>query len=472
MIEGDVANILDYGATGDGTTDDTAAIQAAVNAVGAGTTIFFPKGTYRATSQISVNTKDITLKGEDRTRSIIKFDDGAYTGIKTSTTGTQTGSGFTIIDMFLRGTTNVSPTIQLCDFTNNSPYVLIQRSNFGFADVCIRLGETYIVKILDNQMNNCNTAILAVADGSQADCIIRGNTFGTCPDNTDVLLDLQFAGVIVDGNYFETQTRKKPCVVFKTGSQRATLSNNLYQVENGLACKVETSVGAVISGNIIDETYDETSEQVIRIDGGADAIVIGNRIFPNSATTAVGISASGAVTVIGNYMRDCGTVGISIGTGTAVGNSILNSGIGIQASGTTAVGFNRFESNTTDLSLIGSDATIAALNYASTINESNPAAAVFANTPRRVVLYERYGQTTYDPASLPDGAGVTTTVSVSGCVLGDFVSDVSFSLDLQGINLHAWVSAAGTVSVRFQNETGGTINLGSGTLRVITRKGS
>jgi hypothetical protein len=47
---------------------------------------------------------------------------------------------------------------------------------------------------------------------------------------------------------------------------------------------------------------------------------------------------------------------------------------------------------------------------------------------------------------------------------------VSFSLDLQGITVTAYVSAANTVSVRFQNESGGTLDLGSGTLRVRVRK--
>lgn len=79
------------------------------------------------------------------------------------------------------------------------------------------------------------------------------------------------------------------------------------------------------------------------------------------------------------------------------------------------------------------------------------------------------GSATFDPASLVDGAGATTTVTVTGAALGDY-AEASFSLDLQGITLTSWVSAAGTVSVRFQNETGGTLDLGSGTLRARVRK--
>ena len=82
------------------------------------------------------------------------------------------------------------------------------------------------------------------------------------------------------------------------------------------------------------------------------------------------------------------------------------------------------------------------------------------------------GTRTYDPASLIDTAGATTTVTVTGAALGDFVPMVSFDKDLQGITVTAYVSAANTVSVRFQNESGGTLDLASGTLRVVVAKAS
>ncbi len=80
------------------------------------------------------------------------------------------------------------------------------------------------------------------------------------------------------------------------------------------------------------------------------------------------------------------------------------------------------------------------------------------------------GSVAYDPPNLIDTAGTTTTVTVTGAALGNF-AEASFSLDLEGIMLTAWVSAANTVSVRLQNEAGaGPIDLGPGTLtaRVTT----
>jgi hypothetical protein len=79
------------------------------------------------------------------------------------------------------------------------------------------------------------------------------------------------------------------------------------------------------------------------------------------------------------------------------------------------------------------------------------------------------GQVTYNPGNLVDGAGVTTTITVPNAALGDSVI-ISFSLDLQGIILTGYVSSSNTVSVRFQNETTGAIDLASGNLSAIVIK--
>jgi hypothetical protein len=89
--------------------------------------------------------------------------------------------------------------------------------------------------------------------------------------------------------------------------------------------------------------------------------------------------------------------------------------------------------------------------------------AVLVLTDARYQLLPLTGSATYDPPSLADGAGATTTVTVTGAALGQFAR-AAFSLDTQGITITAWVSSTNTVSVRFQNESGGLLDLASGTL--------
>lgn len=87
----------------------------------------------------------------------------------------------------------------------------------------------------------------------------------------------------------------------------------------------------------------------------------------------------------------------------------------------------------------------------------------------------RKGSKTFDPGSLADGARETTTVSVQWVRTGRDVPVVTFSNSLQGINVSAsyvsaegsaYVGFPGTVTVVFENRTGGVIDLASGTLSV------
>lgn len=65
-------SVKDFGATGDGVTDDLAAIQAALNSVSvSGKTVFFPAGTYLVSDSV-VFPDGVSVKGESMRRSTIK----------------------------------------------------------------------------------------------------------------------------------------------------------------------------------------------------------------------------------------------------------------------------------------------------------------------------------------------------------------------------------------------------------------
>jgi len=74
---------------------------------------------------------------------------------------------------------------------------------------------------------------------------------------------------------------------------------------------------------------------------------------------------------------------------------------------------------------------------------------------------------TLNAGSLADGAGETDTVAVPGVALGDMVLACSFAVDLVGLSVTAYVSAANVVSIRVQNESGDTVDLASCKIRVV-----
>jgi hypothetical protein len=74
---------------------------------------------------------------------------------------------------------------------------------------------------------------------------------------------------------------------------------------------------------------------------------------------------------------------------------------------------------------------------------------------------------TLDAGSLVDGAGETDDVTVSGVALGDMVIGASLGVDLVGLTVTGYVSAANTVKFRIQNESGSTVDLASSTLRIV-----
>jgi hypothetical protein len=113
MIQGEVVNVLDFGAVGDGVANDTAAIAAALASVlSTGGTVYFPQGTY-LTDSINLRAfTNITLVGENdstpfqyKPTSVIKIRTACAIGVQTSNTGTEVpataGTGIVIKNLFI-----------------------------------------------------------------------------------------------------------------------------------------------------------------------------------------------------------------------------------------------------------------------------------------------------------------------------------------------------------------------------------
>jgi len=77
---------------------------------------------------------------------------------------------------------------------------------------------------------------------------------------------------------------------------------------------------------------------------------------------------------------------------------------------------------------------------------------------------------TINADSLTTGTNDIDTIAVPGVALGDVVLGVSLGVSLAGMQVTAYVSAADTVTVVFNNITAGTVNLAETTIKVLVAR--
>ncbi len=75
------------------------------------------------------------------------------------------------------------------------------------------------------------------------------------------------------------------------------------------------------------------------------------------------------------------------------------------------------------------------------------------------------GSFTYDPPAISAGFSSSQAFSVPGALAGDYCL-VSFSQNLAGVVVTAYVDSSNSVTVTFFNATASTINLASGNLKL------
>jgi hypothetical protein len=175
-------SVKDFGAVGDGVTDDTAAIQAAVDATPKGTTIYFPAGTYAVSDAITIN-KPLVVRGAGP-GSFVEDTGGAY--LKQTD---NTKNGFTLVatvDGYFFGAWGILD-VHFYDLAIVGPSIN-NRAAFGIGvDTTVNGGDYHVRECT---FNNINIMYFGTAVNLTGICYLNdfyGGCFSWCNNGFELL---------------------------------------------------------------------------------------------------------------------------------------------------------------------------------------------------------------------------------------------------------------------------------------------
>lgn len=306
---GYIHNVRDYGAVGDGSHDDTTAIQDAATACAAKDTLYFPKpigdNYYACTAAISLpKVNGLVVAGDGRLTSQVRFTGAGLTGFKGDSYTFASGTNGQIFrDLYIVG---ASAPLYGIDMTGMSRSTLQNVRVEGFTATngagvaaigCIivslircelssNFNGLHIASVSGGGTNlnlnaciiesNTNYGVNAAAIGygvSMAGCVIEANAKGGIYAGQDC------SGWSLTGNYFEEN---------RDGSSQ---SFDIY-IGDSSYCK-----GWLVSGNYINGAVDPTDTAVyfpIRIDFGDGIDIRANTLNRGKNFILFGASANSA----------------------------------------------------------------------------------------------------------------------------------------------------------------------------------
>lgn len=291
----ETVSVKDFGAVGDGVTDDTAAIQAAVDS---GNPVFFPSGTYALDGTIDIGA-GAKLYGSGIGKSIL-FQTNAGSAHVIDALSTSTKGGIEIVGLTIdcngvdagfvaQYVSNIS--IRYCEF-KNSPYWLV---NIGKSDSAVSTIVNDQIEIVGCSFSNITQTYEQLLIFNSINVVVRDCYFEVAPngnglgfwqnvDRADVV-NCVFNNLSI-GAYYSLSTnniRFSGCSFTDcTGGLRgANLSDNgnfgathaynisvfdcTFKSNSGAPCQLGAVNGGIVSGCV----FDTNDEYGLLIDDGA-----------------------------------------------------------------------------------------------------------------------------------------------------------------------------------------------------------
>jgi hypothetical protein len=315
-----VVSVKDFGATGDGTTDDAAAIQAAFNA---SNDIDFPDGTYLINTGITKNSNNVTVNfgnailknggatflfnfGTTSDTPIyegLKIYGGKFEQVNTATTSNRNYikvaglKNYIIRDCYMK---NVS---------NGGIYIEAGTDN-GLVDACTVIGATAYSTIRGIWLNGSTASdyqsfymddasltrnatafpVYAVKNCRVTNCKIATGSYGIYNMNT--------RDCVFENNYISDFGGARG-ITINTYSPRAIIKNNtiVSTVASSGILVTQASSSVIIDGNSFQGDFD--SGRAIQVQYLADALITNNE-FLCSGSQAIDLNFAATATITGN----------------------------------------------------------------------------------------------------------------------------------------------------------------------------
>lgn len=335
------------------------------------------------------------------------------------------------------------------------------------------------VRIRGNYISGTHSYNAGIYIQSSSKVLVDGNTIEEYQETTGA------AGVVGNvGNYIRATTRPEggasptndedPCsdltIVNNVFRANNATSNAIYIDNQRYGAQVGTAKNLIIAHNIL-TSVDSTDHfnHCIAVHGGTsggsgweNVQITGNRCsgFPGDSTPVnglIGVYGRNA-TYPTSYVRISGNL-VSLVGGTSSASAHTGITVGEYAK-YVSVNDNYVTDGWFNYRTLANGDASARVGVQFGVNGSAGAVSIDAlhsAAPNAdSILSGSNGSC--DPPNLELNDGYSScTVTVSGAAVGDYVEDVSFSNDLQGVSLEGWVSATNTVTVRFRNQSANLI---------------
>jgi len=372
-FSGMFVNVQDptYGATGDGVTDDSAAIAAAIND-GEGAIVFFPPGVYNiAGSGFQIDEENITLMGAGPNSSILSFSSGTSTrGF--DFTDTTSGSWKRVIGLGMQATQADSMS---CIIVRANQSVAIENCDLGDSNI---VGEHILRPSGDGK-----SSIMV------SNCVFRLDANGTSSirnqaDEDESYISVKGCQFIVEAGY--TSRVIRGCDIYIDSCEfdaSAVTSGEYWVIDFESAENALRYIGSVTNSRFVDGGSSGFAFKLIN-DAGDTGPAAGTK-FSEVGNNIIGFSDPATVDVVGNvydYFAPSGATGSKLELGYRKGRSLFYT----ITTGTAAATFNAqlcadtivvtfqndatftFTAGTTSL-VPGADLTLVAVNDSGNAND-------------------------------------------------------------------------------------------------------